>query len=193
MKINYPYFGSNLTRTFADVFGDVNAFVNDWKALPFSEEGEVDDNAVKLTYFLLASRYANSTIANLDEDQFKFKLFSLVWQKAPVWAKSKALRNTLLDLNLDEILSNGKAIYNHSYNPSTEPSTGSTEELTTINDQNVTINKKGKVVGIAEYLALIDNDPTEDYIRCFKDLFIKIVEPQFELLYETDTEEVQDD
>lgn len=189
--INYPRFGSFLTRTFADVFGDVNAFVDAWKELPFSEQKDVDDKSIILTYYLLASRYANSTIANTDEDQFKFKLFSLVWQKAPVWCKSKELRNTLLDLNLEEILSNGKAIYNHSYNPSTEPSTGSTEELSTINDQNVTINKKGKVVGIAEYLALIDNDPTEDYLRSFKDLFIKIVEPQFETLYAT--QEVEDE
>ena len=45
----------------------------------------------------------------------------------------------------DDLVKGSKQIVNHSYNPSTAPSTSTLEELTTINEQNTNNYKKGKL------------------------------------------------
>jgi hypothetical protein len=38
---------------------------------------------VSLVYYLLYARYGNNPIANRDENQFKFKIFSVIFQYGP--------------------------------------------------------------------------------------------------------------
>lgn len=67
-------YGNFRTRTFSDIFGSAEQFINEFDATVFS----TDIGAIKLDliYALLYSRYGNSNIASSDENQFKYKLFS---------------------------------------------------------------------------------------------------------------------
>ena len=51
-------------------------------------------------------------------------------------------------------------IFNHSFNPSSAPSTSSLEELTTINDQNTNNVKRGKLESYQALWEMIATDVT---------------------------------
>ena len=74
-------------------------------------------------------------------------------------------------------------IFNHSFNPSSAPSTSSLEELTTINDQNTNNVKRGKLESYQALWDMIATDVTKEFIDKFKRLFLTIVEPQEPLWY----------
>lgn len=181
-----PLFGGNITRKFCEVFPNLETFQAEWKELPFSSQGDVEDAAVELTYYLLVGRYSNSTIASTDEYQFEMRLFSILWQNAPLWQREIELQREVRKLKMDDIVSGTKSIYNHSYNPSTEPSSDSESILNTINDQNVSIQKRDKLKAVMDYESILSANPTDYYLSKFKELFISIVEPQYEALYETE-------
>lgn len=185
-ELGYPLFGSNLTRKFSDIFPNLETFQNEWKELPYKALGDVTDDDIKLTYYLLVGQYGDSTIASTDEFQFEMKLFSLIWQHAPLWAREVALQKEVRALTLSDITKGSKSIFNHSYNPSTEPSTGTETELTTINEQNVSIQKRDTLKAIMDYEGILSANPTSYYLSMFKGLFITIVEPQSEALYGSD-------
>lgn len=185
-------FGNQMTRTFADIFPDVDIFIEEWNQNGITESAaalniEIDERDITLTYFLLYSRYGNSHIASFDENQFKYKLWSLIFQFGPSWSKKVQLQNELRQLNLEDI-STSKQIYNHSFNPSTEPSTATLEELTTINEQNTATHRRSKGDNYALFFSLLDSDFTEEYIARFKKLFIKFVYPTLPLWYITEGE-----
>lgn len=194
--VNGSYYGGYRTRTFTEVFsedGETSTF-DDFKSefdnCPISEGiKNFSEEKLELTYYLLYARYGNSHIAYTDETQFKYALFSRIFMYGPSWSKKLDIQDTLRSLNLDdgsEIYKGGKAIYNHSYNPSTAPSTNTLEELTTINDQNTTNYKKSKLDGLSQLSVLLETDVTEEFINKFKNLFIKVLAPDYPLLYKTE-------
>lgn len=63
----------------------------------------------------------------------------------PAWERRLEIQDTLRTMSEDELIKGSKQIVNHSYNPSTAPSTSTLEELTTINEQNTNNYKKGKL------------------------------------------------
>ena len=67
---------------------------------------------------------------------------SIIATYGTTWERKKAIQISLRNLTEEQLLQGAKQIYNHAYNPSTEPTTQELEELTHINDQNVTNNKK---------------------------------------------------
>lgn len=99
---------------------------------------------------MLYARYGNNPIANRDTHQFKFKIFSIIYQYGPTWEKRLAIQEDLRGLSGDDLLKGTKAIYNSALNPSTAPSTGSLDELTYINSQNTTNYKKSKMDAYAQ-------------------------------------------
>ena len=92
-------------------------------------------------------------------------------------------------LTEDELLTGTKQINNHSYNPSTAPSTDTLDELPTINEQTSTKYKKSKMDAYANLMALLEKDVTEEFMNKFKKLFLIIVEPQLPLWYLTEVED----
>lgn len=190
----HDYFGGYLTRTFADIYPTFKIFADDWRFgdfLSFYDDISNDKEQPNLgiIYNLLYARYGNSHIAFTDENQFKANVMALMWQHAPIWQKRIGIQKALRNMDESEIIIGGKEIYNHSFNPSTAPSTNSLEELLTINDQNTRNYKRSKLDGYATLLALLEEDITEEFIKKFKNLFIKVLAPDRPLLYYTDTEE----
>lgn len=180
------YFGTYDTRKFSDTFPSVSDFLaayND-ENLPFS--GSMTTDYLNILYYLLYAKYGNSHWANYDENQCIFQVLSTIYIYGPTWAKRSEIQKKLRNLSEDELLKGSKSIYNHSFNPSTEPSTDTLEELTTINDQNTTTVKRSKLDAYETLWTLLKVDVTSSFIDRFKPLFLSIVEPQRPLLYEED-------
>lgn len=180
------YYGGYRTRKFTDIFPDAATFRDTAEniGIPLSNVTKAD-----LIYYLLYARYGNSHIAFSDENQFIYSLYMTIFQYGPTWEKRLDVQDKLRALTDDELFTGGKAIYNHSYNPSTEPSTSTLEELLTINDQNTTNYKKSKLEGYSMLLQVLETDVTEEFINKFKKLFITVLAPDYPLLYTTEVEE----
>lgn len=183
------YYGAYRTRTFANIFPSLDTWEDELEAIKLNVDllnAELGSLTLDQLYYMLYARYGNSNIAYSDENQFKYALALIIKQYGPAASKRLYIQEKLMQLEDDELIKGGKAIYNHSYNPSTSPSTDTLEELPTINDQNTTNYKKSQMEGYATLLSLVQSDVLEEFLRKFEKLFIKILAPDYPLLYITE-------
>lgn len=180
---NNSLYGNYRQVKFTNVFPDSDAFVTEYQTNKIPQK-ITNENAQSL-YFLLYSRYGNSTIASSDTNQFKYKLWTTVFSYGPAWEKRLELQDKLLALTDDEIQKGNTTIYNHAFNPSTSPSTDTLEEVTYINEQTAQKSKRGKMDAYAYLWDLIDTDVTSQFLDRFRPLFLTIVEPELPLWYKT--------
>lgn len=169
------YFQEFYNSKFADVYGSFAAFEADYNDLGFPKV--LTNENLRVLYGLLVAKYANSTIANSDLNQFRFSVFSIIWQYGGTWEKRVEIQKKLRELSLDDgsdIYAGSRAIYNSAANPSTTPSTAALEELPFINAQNTTNYKKSKLEGLATLNSLLETNVTDEFINRFQQLFIKI-------------------
>lgn len=177
-------YGNFRTRTFSQIWGNSVDFISDLETSGIDLTISVD--SATTLYYLLYARYGNSHIASSDENQFKYKVYSTVFSYGPTWEKRLEVQKALREMDLEELRESSKQIYNHSFNPSTAPSTDTMDELTTINDQNVTKHKRSKTDAYALLLGLLETDVTTEFIKRFAKLFLVVVEPELPLWYTTD-------
>lgn len=174
-----PWFAPKYSKlTFAEVWPSQQAFLDDYSSLGgylVMPNAPVSQNALKTLYFLLYARYGNNPIVNNDVNQWKFKIFAVIFSYAPAWERKVQIQKTIMELAESDLVTGAKQIYNHALNPSTAPSTGSLEELTYINDQNVAIHKKAKMEAYNILWELIHTNHTEEFLTRFKDCFSKFV------------------
>ena len=177
------------TKTFSQVYSSYEEFKKDYDDLIALVSGGVQpltEANVKATFYLMFARYGNNPIVNFDVTQFKMKLMSVIATYGPVWEKKKAIQKSLRDLTEADLLQGAKQIYNHAFNPSTEPTTQELEELTHINDQNVTNNKKAKMEAYSILWANLHVDATDEYLNKFKNCFSRFVGDQCPILFEVE-------
>lgn len=177
-------YGNYRTRKFADIWPSADAFIQDYQASAIPQKLKVADATT--LYYLLYARYGNSSIANSDENQFKYKIFSTIYIGGATWAKKQEIQDKLREMTEDDILAGTKAIYNHAFNPQTAPTTDTVDELEYINEQNTTKYKKSKLDGYALLWAILNDGVTETFLREFRYHFLVVVEPQLPLWYVTD-------
>ena len=179
-------YGNFRTKTFANIYTELKTFKEDYadNGIPTT----ISDANLTTLYYLLYARYGNSNVASSDENQFKYKLFSIIYMYGPAWQKRLEIQKKLMEMSDEAMLKGSTAIYNTALNPSQAPSTETIEELNYINSQNTTKYKKGKLEGYAALYSLIETDVTEAFIGKFKKLFITVVEPDYPLWYTTTTE-----
>lgn len=182
-------FGNYFNPTFADIFESAADFRQEYE-----QSGLYDpDNTITkidLLFYLLYSRYGNSVIASYDVNRFKYSVFSTIFMYGPAWETKLKLQKEIRDLaNSNELFEGATMINNHSYNPSTEPSTDAFEALPTINDQTANRRKKPKIEGYASVLGILKDDVSAEFLDRFKPLFLTIVEPNRPLWYNTTPEE----
>lgn len=174
-----PWFAPKYNKlTFAEVWPTQQAFLDDYSSLGgylVMPNAPVSQNALKTLYFLLYARYGNNPIVNNDVNQWKFKIFGVIFSYAPAWERKVQIQKTIMELAESDLVTGAKQIYNHALNPSTAPSTGSLEELTYINDQNVATYKKAKMEAYNILWELIHTNHTEEFLTRFKDCFSKFV------------------
>ena len=188
------------TMLFCDVWNNPTSFKDDYEeAGVFTEPVTDNDVTIKagtklsdanltILFALLYSKYGNSPIANSDVNQFKFKVYGIIFQYGPSWEKRLEIQEKLRALSDEEIAKGSKAIYNTALNPSSQPSTQSLEELQYINSQNTTNYKKSKMDAYTQLWGLLDTDVTGEFINRFKVCFKQFVRPEKPLLYVTDNE-----
>ena len=128
------------TKLMTEVWEDAAGFLADYKSVGIPTT--ISDASATTLYYLLYAKYGNSPIANFDITQFKYKMFSIIFQFGPTWEKKLELQEKVRGLTEAEIMTGAKAIYNSALNPSTPPTTG---ELPYINAQNTTNYKKSKL------------------------------------------------
>ena len=114
-------FKTHVTRSFANIFPSVEDFLTEYKAV--SIPIIITDPNAQTLYYLLYSKYGNSHIANSDENQFKYKLWSTIFMYGPTWEKRLEIQNKLRSLTEEDLLQGAIQIYNHSFDPGTAPST----------------------------------------------------------------------
>lgn len=171
------------TKTFADIFPDYNTFKDLYNATVFT--GSITNANLEVLYYLLYAKYGNNNITNLDETQWVYKVFSTIYKYGPTWEKKIDLQADLRGLTSSQLTQGAMAIYNHAYNPSTEPSTVSPNILPYINDQNVANQFKSPTEAIKQLYILLETDVTEEFLLEFKPLFKKFISP-YTRLYESE-------
>ena len=181
------------TKKFCDVWKDLTAFTTDYTALMPLVAGGVatplsSDN-ITAVYYLLYAKYGNTPIICEDEFQWKMKMMSIIMTYGPEWQRKKAIQISLRLLEEADLLQGAKQIYNHAFNPSTEPTTAELVELTHINDQNTSNNKKPKMEAYSILWANLHADRTEEFLQKFSKCFSRFVGDQFPTVFVTEEEE----
>ena len=148
---------------------------------------------ITILYYLLYASYGNNPIANYDETQFKYKVWSTIFQYGPTWEKRLDIQEKLRALSETDILQGAKQISNHAYNPSAAPSTGGLEELDYINEQTALNYKRNKLDAYGLLWDLLRVDVTKVFLDQFRKLFRQFVQPMVTAIYETDIEEEEDE
>lgn len=147
------------------------------------------NNLLKTLYYLLYAKYANSSIASSDVNQFKYKVFTTIFEYAPAWKKRLEIQEKLFNINLNEVdpdyLKGTMVMYNHAMNPDSEPNTSTYDTLPGINKQTVQTTKRGMLEGYSTLLELVNTDVTASFLSKFKKLFITVVMPQAPLWYKS--------
>ena len=222
-----PMYDTNL---FCEIWDSSDKFLADYNNTGTEFTNQVpttisQENAL-MTYLLLFSRYGNNPIANYDVTQFKNKIFTIIWQYGPAWEKRLSMQEDIRNLTLQEITQGTKTdwssegtqsqnnsgtdttINNHAYNPSTAPTTQSTNELDYIDQQQVAkgsntstisgtdskttgqVVTKSKMDAYAQLWDLVATDVTNVYIAKFKNCFKQFVAPERRMIYVTEDEEM---
>ena len=221
-----PMYDTNL---FCEIWDSSDKFLADYNNTGTEFTNQVppvisQQNAL-MTYLLLFSRYGNNPIANYDVTQFKNKIFTIIWQYGPAWEKRLEMQEDIRNLTLQEITQGTKTdwssegtqsqnnsgtdttINNHAFNPSTAPTTQSTNELDYIDQQQVAkgsntstisgsdsqttgqVITKSKMDAYAQLWDLVATDVSNDYIAKFKNCFKQFVAPERRMIYITEDEE----
>jgi hypothetical protein len=177
------------TPLFTDIWNSADSFKTDLQASPFANSISASNpDNVSLLYYLLYARYGNNPIANTDVNQFKYKMYSVIFQYGPTWQKRLDIQDKVRALTEEDIMAGGKAIYNQAFNPSGEPGTETLEELDYINAQNTTNYKKSKLEAYSILTELLKTDVTENFLTKFKICFKTFVMPEKVLVYVDDDE-----
>lgn len=174
-------------RTFSEIFPDADTFYNEYvqSGLATAESSVTEPN-IRVLYYLMISRWANSHPQSADTNRFIMGIFSIVFMYGPTWeAKLKTQKKIRDLLNGEELFDGSIQINNHSFNPSTEPTTEEFKALPTVNDQNASKWKKSKIEGYAVLMEVMRNDVTKEFLDRFAHLFSIMLNPDGNLYYDT--------
>lgn len=161
--------------TLTDVFETAESFVQEY--LDADIPATISEESAKTLYYLLYSKYGNNAIRGTDVKRFQYGVFSRIYMYGPSWEKRLALQKKARELTDNELTQGDKAIHNSAYNPSDDQSTGTLEELNTLNGQTVTNYKHSKMAGIQMQWDMLVTDVTEPFLERFADLFTLVASP----------------
>ena len=169
------------TPIFTDVFpteSDFMTAISESKInVLVSEEGK------RLTYYLLYAKHGNDPISSSDVNQWRYKLFTAMFQYGPTWEKRMDIQKNLRAMSEEDLMRGSKTIRNHAYNPSTDPGTAYEDELPYMDDQSTAQYKRSKLEAYSMLMGILDEDVTGDYLRIFDKLFYRVVGPTYPVLF----------
>ena len=167
------------TKTFEQIWDSSAKFKADYAdyELNIGNINKVDDKYVVLTWQLIASKFANTPIRFASESQFKLAVFAIMASEAPTWARRLELQKAVRDLTEADLIAGETQINNRAENPDQNPTTGTMDELTYINIQTATKQKRSKLSAYALLDNLLQDDLCETYVHRFNSLFKRILVP----------------
>ena len=90
------------TEKFSDIYKKASEFLSDYHNIGITPV--ISDSNASLLFYLLYGRYGNNPIANWDITQWKYKIFSVVFQYGPTWEKRLEVQKKLRELSTyDEV------------------------------------------------------------------------------------------
>ena len=133
------------TILMTDIWEAADEFVYDYKHVGIPTTIS-DANATTL-FYLLYSKYGNNPIINYDITQFKYKIFSVIFQYGPTWEKKLSIQDTLRSLDINELIGDGSIdeLFNHTgVNGLTEDTSGNANRIK-VDTGSSTIDHNGNV------------------------------------------------
>jgi len=178
------------TKLFSDVYPTFDEFKESFDS-DFDSYAKdcITANSLRTLYYILYARYGNNPIVNRTEDIFKAKLVAITFQKGPTWERKLALQKSLRDLTESDLLAGARTLINRAVHPETTPGTDTDEELSYINGQDVTKQKRSKLDAYSYLNDVLRNDVTEEFIQSYAKLFSKFVSPNITRIYENEIED----
>ena len=178
------------TKKFNDIFPSAADFYDNYTALQTTAGllNLMDETDCAITWQLITAKYGNNPICNWSEEQFKIKVWQIMFQYGPTWVKKLDIQHKLRNLSDAQLLLGDTSIYNTALHPDITPSDQTLTELPYISQQNVSKRSKNPLKAYNELLILLENDVTEEYISKFKKLFLTIVDPR-SYIYVTEGED----
>ena len=167
------------TKTFGEIWPDSTSFKTDYTNYEtnIANLNKVDDKYVVLTWQLIASKFANTPIRSDSEEQFKLGVFGIMVSEAPTWARRLELQKSIRDLTEADLLAGETSIANRAENPDEAPTTSTLDELTYINVQTTSKQKRSKIQAYALLDNLLQDDLCETYVHRFNNLFKRVLVP----------------
>ena len=177
------------TKLFNEIYENSDSFLSDYAQFQtdFGDLNKVDNKYIKLTWQLLSAKFGNNPIANLSENQFKLKIWQIIFQYGPTWVKKLDIQQSLRNTSIEDFREGYKSIENQAFNPDQEPST---DEINFVSQQRVNKNMSGLLSTYGNLWALLKSDVNGEYLDRFNNLFLKVVIPQAENIYATYYDEV---
>ena len=126
------------TKIFTDIWNRVSEFLYDYQHVGIPTTISTT-NATTL-YYLLYARYANNPLANYDEEQFKYRVFSIIFQYGPTWEKRLSVQQTLRGLQIEDLVGDGtfSQLFGHQGASSSNTTDSSNSTRTIDNDTTST-------------------------------------------------------
>ena len=177
------------TKLFSEIWDDSKEFKADYTSYEagIGNLNKVDDKYVVLTWQLLASKFANTPIRSQSVSQFKLAVFAIMASEAPTWSRRLELQNSVRSLTEADLLAGETQINNRAENPDENPTTSTMDELTYINVQTATKQKRSKMQAYALLDSLLQDDLCETYVHRFNSLCKRVLVPgQFIYISEED-------
>ena len=179
-------FGNFYTKTFLEVFPDYDTFANEWHNCELYD-ADLQDANLKILYYELYGRYANSTVASLNEDQFKYRLWSIIKNQGTIWQSLLDQQAKLRGMSEEDISTVRRFVTSHAFNPGEGGVTATDEApedviLNYVDDQTRNKEIASPIEALTVYSSAIA-DVTTRFIDSFKVLFLKIVRPYSPLYY----------
>lgn len=187
MNSRFPH---DTTRTFTDIWDKASDFETDVKTSGLHVQ-ELDSK-LSTIFYLLYARYGNSAIANWDETQFKYKVYSIIFQYGPSWAKRLDIQATLRGLSEAELLTGAKAINDHAFAMGDDNVTAG-DAPTKIDQKTGTYYTKSKMDAYGQLWEILKTDVTNEFIGKFKTLFATFVYTRPDIFVTELEEEEEDD
>ena len=177
------------TKLFSDIFPDFATFSAAFDGFGGYAKNCISETSLKTLFGLLYARYGNNPIVNYTEDIFISKIVANTFQKGPTWERKLALQATLRNLSDDDLLAGARTIFNRAEHPENSPSTNTDTELTYINSQDVSKQRRSKLDAYSYLMDVLKFDVTEDFIKSYSVYFSKFVSPNVSRIYVNDEEE----
>ena len=132
------------TKLFNDIFPTKESFKDSYDEFQSTAglTNILDDNDKAITWQLLSARYGNSPIANLSETQFKLKVWQIMFEYGPTWAKRLEIQEKLRGLTDDQLKAGSSIITNIASNPQTSSDTETTGYISYTDQQTAQNQKK---------------------------------------------------